>query len=526
MPICPTCLTKYGDDVTACEHDGAALVPDAAFAHVDRDLAQGDVVGEYRIEGKLGEGGFGAVFKAVHPVIGKPAAVKVLSRALSSNPQMVSRFIAEARAVNQIHHKNIIDVFSFGQLPDGRQYYVMELLEGMPFDRFLAQRGSLSFAEALPILKGVARALDAAHAKGIVHRDLKPENIFVVFEEDGTVSPKLLDFGLVKLLDRGGGEHKTKTGTPMGTPYYMSPEQCRGLEVDARTDVYAFGAMVFEILTGRLPFQGETAMDILIKHMSVAPPRPSEVAPGLPAAVDAPVLRMLAKEPAARPATAGAALEELACALDGPAASRKATPVVVREPAQTPDGVHRGDKDPAHAQSFLAAEADVASPRAPRLRVVAIAMIGAAAMALGGVLFVATRAPTSPRPAGLVEPAPSPPSAAPAASVAAPAAPTVAPAADAAAGALVAPAKIALRVDGAPPGAKVLADGAELGVAPGPFELEAGKSLTLTVTARGYKPQKVAVTPTADVILPVSLERATTGKKQPLHSDIPGFDEK
>ena len=224
-----------------------------------RTFPEGTTVGEYEIEQKIGEGGFGAVYRAMHPLIGKHAAVKILSREFSANPQMVSRFVAEARAVNQIRHRNIIDIFSFGQLADGRHYYIMELLDGSTFDRYLAKRGKLSLAEAMPIFRGIARALDAAHAKGILHRDLKPENIFLVMDDDGNIEPKLLDFGLVKLMSKEGssggesGSHKTKTGTPMGTPYYMSPEQCRGKEVDARTDVYSFGAMAFEVLTDPFP---------------------------------------------------------------------------------------------------------------------------------------------------------------------------------------------------------------------------------------------------------------------------------
>ena len=147
MAICPTCMTKYPDSVASCTHDGEQLVPEEAFAYVDRDLAPGDQVGEYRIEGKLGEGGFGAVFRAIHPVIGKHAAIKVLSRQFSANPQMVSRFIAEARAVNQIRHRNIIDIFAFGQLPDGRQYYVMELLDGTTFDKYLHSNQRLTLGD-------------------------------------------------------------------------------------------------------------------------------------------------------------------------------------------------------------------------------------------------------------------------------------------------------------------------------------------------------------------------------------------
>src|SRR5688500_14886783 len=182
MVICPSCLTKYEGDATACAKDGTALVPEATFAAVDKDLHPGDTVGEYRIEEKIGEGGFGAVYRALHPVIGKHGAVKVLGRQFSANAAMVSRFIAEARAVNQIRHRNIVDIFSFGALPDGRQYYIMEMLEGMPFDKYLDKQKRLSLAQALPVLRGVARALDAAHGTGILHRDLKPENVFLMFD--------------------------------------------------------------------------------------------------------------------------------------------------------------------------------------------------------------------------------------------------------------------------------------------------------------------------------------------------------
>src|SRR5262249_38869557 len=154
----------------------------------------------------------------VHPLIGKKVAIKVLHRQLSANRNMVSRFISEARAVNQIGHKNIIDIFAFGQLPDGRQFYIMELIDGVSLDRYLRSRGRMSPQEAIPILRSVGRALDAAHGAGIAHRDLKPENI-VVCNDDGKPFPKLLDFGIAKLM--GGAEtlqQKTQTGTPMGTP--------------------------------------------------------------------------------------------------------------------------------------------------------------------------------------------------------------------------------------------------------------------------------------------------------------------
>src|SRR5438067_2419142 len=161
-------------------------------APVDPDLAAGQVVGEYTVETKIGQGGFGAVFKAVHPLIGKVVAIKVIARKFSVDPEMVSRFVAEAKAVNQIRNRHIIDIFSFGQLEDGRHYYVMEYLEGEALDAMLDREHKLSLETALPILRAIARAIDAAHAKGIAHRDLKPENVFLANDDEGGHFPKLL----------------------------------------------------------------------------------------------------------------------------------------------------------------------------------------------------------------------------------------------------------------------------------------------------------------------------------------------
>ena len=173
---------------------------------------------------------------------------------------MVSRFVAEARAVNQIRHRNIIDIFSFGELPDGRQL----LRDGVPrgrarSTRYIAQHGAMPLAEALPILRAVARALDAAHAKGIAHRDLKPENIFLARDADGACF-RSCSTSASRSCSRPTDALATRTGTgePMGTPYYMSPEQCRGSDVDHRTDIYSFGVRrCFALLTARYPFDGD-----------------------------------------------------------------------------------------------------------------------------------------------------------------------------------------------------------------------------------------------------------------------------
>jgi eukaryotic-like serine/threonine-protein kinase len=276
---------------------------------LQHELAPKTMVGEYEIENKIGSGGFGDVYRARHPLIGKQAAVKVLSAELSRSSDVVSRFISEARAVNQIRHKNIIDIFSFGTLPDGRQYYIMELLEGMPLDRYLEHGQGLTVANALPILRGVARALDAAHEKRIVHRDLKPENVFLTQGELGEIIPKLLDFGIAKVGE--GASHKTQSGVIMGTAYYMSPEQSRGKPIDHRSDIYSFGCMIFEILTGRVPFLGDSQTDVLLKHISEAPPLVSSLVPSL-RPIDEAVAAMIAKKADDRPSSAAQAIDALA----------------------------------------------------------------------------------------------------------------------------------------------------------------------------------------------------------------------
>jgi serine/threonine-protein kinase len=525
MATCPICRTHYPNDASTCERDGERLLPDEAFTGVDPDLLEGQMVGEYRVESKLGEGGFGCVYRSVHPLIGKAAAIKVLNRQYSSSPQMVSRFIAEARAVNQIRHRNIIDIFSFGSLEDGRQYYVMELLEGMPCDAYLTQRGRLGPEEAIPILRGVARALDAAHATGIAHRDLKPENIFLVFDEDGGVFPKLLDFGIAKLLsDSSMSGHKTRTGTPMGTPHYMSPEQCRGKNIDHRTDIYSFGVLTHTVLTGQVPFDGDDVMDILFKQINEKAPRMSSVCPDLPAALDAPVLQMLEKDPAARPESLTAAIDALARAASeagyavqvssgrnartsgDPAANGSLPPTRQVTPAREALGQAKTvahDLGEGSMKTVLAAEAPPSA--APKKRTTVVAAAVAFALLAGvGALF-ALKPTTSPAQQADSPSRESAPSSL-AQSTAAPRPADVVPVAPVAP---VAPGEVEIVVKTTPPGAEIYSGTEKLGVAPGPFRIKRGDaSLKLTAKKAGFKPGDVTVTPTANGEVEVALEKA------------------
>jgi tRNA A-37 threonylcarbamoyl transferase component Bud32/tetratricopeptide (TPR) repeat protein len=254
----------------------------------------------------LGTGGFGEVFRATHAVIGREVAIKVLHARFSRDPIAVARFVAETRAVNQISHPGIVEAFDFGTLPDGRQYCVMELIRGTTLRDVLRERGRLPLAGALPILRGIAEAVDAAHAAGIAHRDLKPDNVFVL--GDGSV--KLIDFGLAK-LSREEDTRVTETGSVFGTPLYMSPEQCRGKAVTVATDAYSFGALAYHVLVGEPPFSGE-ALELALHHLNDDPLPPSRRCAELDARVDRVLAALLAKDPLQRSLPLAPAIDAIA----------------------------------------------------------------------------------------------------------------------------------------------------------------------------------------------------------------------
>jgi serine/threonine protein kinase len=274
------------------------------------ELKPGTQVGEYVVGEKLGEGGMGTVFAGVHPVIGKKVAIKLLNSGLADDPTIVQRFVQEARAVNEIGHRNIVDIFAFGQLDNGRHYYVMEFLQGRSLKKRLEADAPMTYAEVLTILVEVLSALQAAHDAGIVHRDLKPDNIFLVESKNDERTVKLLDFGIAKLTRRGYEVGQTRTGAPLGTPFYMAPEQCRSKAVDGRTDLYAMGVIMFEVFTGRLPFPGPDYIDTVNGHLTGTPPLPTDYAE-VPADLEALILQCLEKEPDRRPQRADELREKL-----------------------------------------------------------------------------------------------------------------------------------------------------------------------------------------------------------------------
>ena len=276
-------------------------------------MSSGDI-GSYHILRKLGEGGMGTVYLGEHALLGRKAAIKVLHPHLSLQPEIVQRFFNEARAASAIADPGIVQIFDFGHAENGAAYLVMELFDGESLDKRLERLGRLPWPDALRICRQLATSLAAAHAHGIVHRDLKPDNVFLVRDAEvlGGERAKILDFGIAKLVDERAGGVKTRAGMVMGTPPYMSPEQCRGAgEVDHRSDIYSLGCVLFHLLTGRPPFDREGFGELYAAHLTEAPPRPSQLVPELPPEVDAVVLRCLAKAPDAR----FASMSELADAL-------------------------------------------------------------------------------------------------------------------------------------------------------------------------------------------------------------------
>ncbi len=281
-------------------------------------LSNGDMVGEYQVTHLLGVGGMGEVYAGEHPVIGKKVAIKVLNRALCSVPEMVRRFSAEAKAVNRINHHNIVDIFSFGELEDGSQYFVMELLEGETFTKFMNKKAPLTYGDAKEILEQLCDALAAAHEADVVHRDLKPDNMILSQDRRQRCHLKLLDFGIARFFEDGISLGRTQTGIRLGTPLYMAPEQGAGEHVDHRADIYALGVIMYQMFTGRTPFISKSYIEILQAHSFQPPPPPGRLAE-LPTGLEELILWTLEKAPSARPESVAILwerLENILCRLD------------------------------------------------------------------------------------------------------------------------------------------------------------------------------------------------------------------
>ncbi|HUJ60885.1 MAG TPA: serine/threonine-protein kinase [Kofleriaceae bacterium] len=320
MHVCGECGQRY-ERAGFCGRDGTPLGP-------ADDPLLGTEIDRYRLARVLGRGGMGRVYAGVQPAIGSRVAIKVLSDDCARDPELLDRFFAEARAVNLVRHEHIVNVLDMARLPDGRPFIVMEYVDGRTLGQLLRE-GPLPVGGVGLVMSEVLSALDAAHRIGIVHRDVKPDNILVTVEGHA----KVLDFGIAKLapLHRAGSDApspRTRTGALLGTPAYMAPEQISGGAVDARSDVYAAGVVLFEALTGEQPITGATLYDQMRAHLEDAPPSARALRAELPVALDKLIGRALAKRPGDRFATAAA----MAAALDDAIA---ALPVEQRKPLST-----------------------------------------------------------------------------------------------------------------------------------------------------------------------------------------------
>ena len=297
---CPACGARCISTAITCATCGAAI----AAATI---LEPGTVVGSYRLLDLLGQGGMGVVYLAEHTRLGRRVAIKMLRSEYTDNSVALRRFFAEARAVNKICHPHIVEITDFVERPGAENYYVMEYLEGASLSELTAGEMTPKLSRSIGIMAQVADALQAVHDAKIVHRDLKPDNVFLIERSGQQDYVKLLDFGVAKLAQIGDANvsmNDTAAGTILGTPDYMSPEQASGKPVDHRTDIYAFGVMLYELVTGTRPVHAESFGELVVKHLTTQPVPPRKVKNlphDVPAALDDLILACLAKEPADRP---------------------------------------------------------------------------------------------------------------------------------------------------------------------------------------------------------------------------------
>lgn len=295
-----------GRDARFCPFDGESL--EAATWDPSGDALLGSVVdGRYEVQSVLGEGGMGTVYRVRHKALERPLALKALRRDLSKDADLPTRFIQEAKAAAAVEHPNVVQITDFGTLPTGQPYFVMELLEGEALSHIIRDTGRISSSRAVGIAIQIAEALGAAHAAGVIHRDLKPDNVNVRATGHHDVV-KVLDFGLAKVA---GTSRLTRAGMVFGTPHYMSPEQAAGDPSDHRVDIYALGVLLFEMITGRLPFEADSFTGVLAMHMYMEPPSMSALVGAPLGRIEDITLRCLAKKPAERYATMGDLLADL-----------------------------------------------------------------------------------------------------------------------------------------------------------------------------------------------------------------------
>ncbi|MEM9071914.1 MAG: protein kinase [Myxococcota bacterium] len=301
MKVCPTCGLQYPDEQTNCFVDNAALQP-MADPNIGKTLA-----GRYLIETPIGIGGMATVYRARHTLVDRPVAVKIMTATLAQNESLRERFRREAKNAAALAHPNIIEIYDYGETDDNCVFMVMELLDGAPLATHIAQ-GPMDPGRVAALGLQMAQGLARAHDFDVIHRDLKPDNIFISIAGPGRELVKLLDFGIARSMH---DSRLTNAGEIFGTPQYMAPERITSIDAGPSADLYALGAILFEMLTGRLPFEAEEITGFFIAHMQHPPPKPSEINPQCPRRLEELILRMMAKTPEERPVDAHQVIKEL-----------------------------------------------------------------------------------------------------------------------------------------------------------------------------------------------------------------------
>ncbi|MDD5306939.1 MAG: serine/threonine protein kinase [Deltaproteobacteria bacterium] len=484
LPSCPVCGARYPLGSAFCPEDGARLAAPAPSAPRDPLVGQ-TVEGRYRVEDVLGHGGMGVVYGVTHTGIGKRFAMKVLRRELTSSPEAVDRFYTEARAAASIGSDHIVDISDFVRLSDGSVGFVMELLDGEPLST--AMRRGLALEEIFDACLQTCEALAAAHRSGIVHRDLKPDNIFLVRRASGTFV-KVVDFGVAKVA--GSAKNLTRTGTVFGTPYYMSPEQAAGKTVDARTDVYAMGVIMYEMVTGKVPFEADTFMGILTKHLfeTPLPPRELKLDMELPVGLESVILMCLEKDPRARYQDMDDLFSDLELAREGKKTRADGLTTLVVNQRSSADRRRGALKD----FWFKTGDHGGASSRRRKALVAAVAAVSAAA--IGAAVFALLGPAPGPVPPGgstlpaaiaLQEPAPVP------ASIPA-----------------AAPSSSTVRVESRPADAVLVAGDLPVGRTPIDITRPAGGDKVYVLRKPGYGEEKLLIGPMSPPLIEVALQRA------------------
>jgi serine/threonine-protein kinase len=504
MRTCPQCGKQYADGVAYCEGDGTRLSTlDSSDSPQNPNI--GRVLGSYRLLQLLGEGGMGQVYLGEHTRLGRKVALKLLRPEYARHTKAVQRFFGEARAVNQISHDNIVEITDFiendvdAEGKPAEKYYIMELLRGRSLGDLQKTEGILPLERTLPIMLQVCSALSAVHESGIVHRDLKPDNIFLIEKAGKTDFVKLLDFGVAKFTDLSASQQMGRTGVGalVGTPEYMSPEQMSGKTVDHRSDIYALGIILYEVITGRQPFTAKSLGEMAIKHLTVTPPKPSKLKdlPHMPSReLEQLIMQCLQKDPLKRPQHVSEITERLT-----PIASEVAVTLAgIESPVRRARNLRYAIA--AGLALFIVAGAGVMMLRASRGQAQNDAPSSSAELAI---------APTRPAVGDLLPP-PEPSAAEhPVALEALPAQPAVVP-------------KVQIHLDSTPSGAEVYRDGIEAPLGVTPFILSAERSnvaQVLEFRRSGYRSSRETVAFNNDHHVSTTLAKLDSGKPRRKNDD-------